>query len=228
MDQRVVIPSSLRKSVLEALHSANQGVTGMRRRANSTVYWPGMHSAISNHRIHCATCEANAPSQSAEPLILSPAPEWPFQQVCADYFFIESHGYLVVVDRYSGWPCAFHFPPGHTTTAKLLAVLRDLFATYGIPEEISTDGGPQFKHQYEDFLQKWGIHPRLSSVGYAQSNGRAEAGVKTMKRILMDNVSPNGSLNNDKMLRALLQYRNTPLPDVNLSPAQILFHRQRK
>lgn len=129
MDQRVVIPSSLRKSVLEALHSANQGVTGMRRRANSTVYWPGMHSAISNHRIHCATCEANAPSQSAEPLILSPAPEWPFQQVCADYFFIESHGYLVVVDRYSGWPCAFHFPPGHTTTAKLLAVLRDLFAT---------------------------------------------------------------------------------------------------
>ena len=129
MDQRVVIPSSLRKSVLEALHSANQGVTGMRRRANSTVYWPGMHSAISNHRIHCATCEANAPSQSAEPLILSPAPKWPFQQVCADYFFIESHGYLVVVDRYSGWPCAFHFPPGHTTTAKLLAVLRDLFAT---------------------------------------------------------------------------------------------------
>ena len=78
MDQRVVIPSSLRKSVLEALHSANQGVTGMRRRANSTVYWPGMHSAISNDRIHCATCEANAPSQSAEPLILSPAPEWPF------------------------------------------------------------------------------------------------------------------------------------------------------
>ena len=228
MDQRVVIPSSLRKSILESLHSANQGVTGMRRRANSTIYWPGMSNSINNHRKYCRTCEANAPSQSAEPLILSPAPEWPFQQLCADYFFIDSHGYLVVVDRYSGWPSVFHFPPGHTTTVKLLAELRHLFATYGIPEEISTDGGPQFQHQYEQFLQKWGIHPRLSSVGYAQSNGRAEAGVKTMKRILMDNVSGNGSLDNDKVLKALLQYRNTPLPDINLSPAQVLFHRQLK
>ena len=228
LDQRVVIPQPLRKSVLEALHAANQGVTGMRRRANSSVYWPGMNNAINNHRKHCASCEANAPSQSAEPIILTPSPEWPFQQLCADYFVIDSHGYLVVVDRYSGWPCVFHFPPGHTTTAKLLAELRTLFSTFGIPEEISTDGGPQFKHQYEDFLKNWGIHPRLSSVGYAQSNGRAEAGVKTMKRVLMDNVSRNGSLNNDKVLKALLQYRNTPLPDINLSPAQILFHRQLK
>ena len=44
----------------------------------------------------------------------------------------------------------------------------------------------------------------------------------------MDNVSHNGSLNNDKVLKALLQYRNTPLPNINLSPAQILFHRQLK
>ncbi len=47
-----------------------------------------------------------------------------------------------------------------------------------------------------------------------------------MKRILEENISPDGSLNNDKILGALLEYRNTPLPDINLSPAQILFHRQ--
>ena len=42
----------------------------------------------------------------------------------------------------------------------------------------------------------------------------------------MGNVSSNGSLNNDKVARAIMQYRNTPLPHINLSPAQILFHRQ--
>ena len=47
-----------------------------------------------------------------------------------------------------------------------------------------------------------------------------------MKRTLEDNISRDGSLNNDKILRALLEYRNTPLPDIDLSPAQILFHRQ--
>ena len=97
LDQRVVIPSSLRKHVLESLHSANQGVSGMRRRANATVYWPGMSTAINNYRINCHDCQKNAPSQPAEPLILSPSPEWPFQLVCMDYFFIGDHAYLVVV-----------------------------------------------------------------------------------------------------------------------------------
>ena len=38
----------------------------------------------------------------------------------------------------------------------------------------------------------------------------------------MDNIGPNGSLNNnnDSFLRAILQVRNTPDPDCNISPAQ--------
>ena len=61
---------------------------------------------------------------------------------------------------------------------------------------------------------------------YPQSNGRAEVGVKTAKRILLDNLNKDGSLDNDKVVAALLQYKNTPLPDIELSPAQILFHRE--
>ena len=86
LDQRVVIPSALRKLVLESLHSANQGVSGMRPRANDTVYWQGMSSSIKNYRITCRDCQENAPSQTAEPIIQSAAPEWPFQQICMDYF----------------------------------------------------------------------------------------------------------------------------------------------
>ena len=49
--------------------------------------------------------------------------------------------------------------------------------------------------------------------------------VKSAKRLLRANVEQNGSLDNDKLLRALLQLRNTPDPDCNLSPAQIIFGR---
>ena len=50
--------------------------------------------------------------------------------------------------------------------------------------------------------------------------------VKTAKRILKENVGTQGKINTDTAARAILQYRNTPLQDCNLSPAQILFHRQ--
>ena len=47
--------------------------------------------------------------------------------------------------------------------------------------------------------------------------------MKTAKRLLMSNTGPTGSLDHDRFLRAMLQLRNTPDPDCNLSPAQIIF-----
>ena len=70
----------------------------------------------------------------------------------------------------------------------------------------------------------WGVHHRKSPVEYHQSNGRAELGIKTGKRIIMNNASPDSSLNNDKAAAALMQYHNTPLPHLNLSPAQLMLH----
>ena len=67
---------------------------------------------------------------------------------------------------------------------------------------------------------------KLSSAYFPHSNSRAELAVKTGKRLLRDNISVHGSLNTDRVMRALMQYRNTPLPDLRLSPAQIIYNRQ--
>ena len=45
---------------------------------------------------------------------------------------------------------------------------------------------------------------------------------------MQNNTAIDGSLNCDKASQALLQYRNTPLQHLGLSPAQILFHRNLK
>ena len=47
-----------------------------------------------------------------------------------------------------------------------------------------------------------------------------------VKRLIADNTGPGGSLNTDAVLRALLQYRNTPDPFTGLSPAEVVFGRQ--
>ena len=108
----------------------------------------------------------------------------------------------------------------------LTAALREIFATFGVPEEISSDGGPEFSSAATaDFLTRWEGRHRMSSAYLPQSNGRAEVAVKKAMRMLMDNVGPTGSLNNDGLLRALLQSRNTPDPDCNISTAQVVLGR---
>ena len=131
-------------------------------------------------------------------------------------------------DRLSGWSEIFSAPSGTAWSGAkgLIGCLRTMFSTFGVPDELSSDGGPEFTAgATRDFLNRWKVNHRISSAYHPQSNGRAEVAVKTAKRLLRTNVGHNGSLDNDKLLRALLQLRNTPDPDCNLSPAQIIFGR---
>ena len=108
----------------------------------------------------------------------------------------------------------------------LISVCRSLFTVYGAHEQFSSDGGPQLNSTaFKELLSRWGVKHRLLSVEYPQSNGRVELGVKAAKCIIYDSTPPNGSLDNDKASKAIMQYRNTLLPNLNLSPAQILFDR---
>ena len=67
---------------------------------------------------------------------------------------------------------------------------------FGIAEELSSDGGPEFKAgTTETFLHNWGVLHRVSSVANPHSNCRAEIGVKTVKRLLAGSTGPGGTLN---------------------------------
>ena len=227
MDRRIVIPKPLRKKTLHCLHSAHQGVDGMKARANDSVYWPGMNASIRNFRANCSICTTIAPSQPREPITMTPSPEWPFQQIVMDIFHVGHVTYLACADRLTGWLILYHLKQGHATTSKLMSICRQLFQTYGTPEEISTDGGQPFTSTaFQEFLQTWGVKHRRSSVAYPQSNGHAELAVKTAKRIVNGNTDAQGSLDNDKAARAILQYRNTPIQGIGLSPVQLLLHRR--
>ena len=134
--------------------------------------------------------------------------------------------YLVIIDRYSNWPIVVRSNDG---SKGLVDCLRQTFATYGIPNELASDGGLEFTSQMtRKFLQDWGVCHRISSVAFPHSNCRAEVGVKVAKRIIADNTSHTGDLNVDTFQRAILGYRNTPSPDSGISPAQCLFGRQIK
>ena len=131
------------------------------------------------------------------------------EQMCADYFHFQGREYVVFVDRYSNWPSVAF--PKNSGANELVRIMRDFFSTMGVPMSLATDGGPSFMSQeVGEFLERWGVHHRVSSAYHPHSNLRAETAVKTVKRLLMGNVGPSGSLNTDKFMAALLQYKNTP------------------
>ena len=80
---RMVIPQSLRKEVLDTLHAGHQGVTSMVDIASQSVFWPGMNEAITSRRTGCVSCDRVAPSQSAAPPWPLPQPSYPFEMIAS-------------------------------------------------------------------------------------------------------------------------------------------------
>ena len=133
--------------VLQNLHAAHQGTSMIEQRARAIVYWPGISMDIHDTRDRCADCNRNAPTQAATP-------------VFADFFTYGGRHYLVVGDRLSGWGEVFGSPAGTTLAgaAGLIRHLRSFLATFGVPEELSSDGGPEFAAGCtEVFLRFWGV-----------------------------------------------------------------------
>ena len=194
----------------------------------AVVFWPGITKDIQQIRENCSSCNLIAPSNPRLPPVEPLIPKVPFESIVCDFFHFKGWYYFVAADRLSGWTEQQRIKVGTSESGAngLCKALRRLFVTFGVPVEMSSDGGPEFSAKVtENFLKRWGVRHRMSSAYNPSSNGRAELAVKSTKRLLMENVGPNGDLENDKMVRALLTQRNTPDPGCRLSPAQILLGR---
>ena len=195
-------------------------------RAGSAVYWPGINEDIEKTRASCWTCHSIAPSQPNMPPVVPTVPSYPFQHLSSDYFQLYNHHYLIVVDRYSGW---FNIYQGSGGAKWLVKNFTKLFQDVGIAESVTTDGGPTYmSDEFRECMKKFGVHHRVSSVGFPHGNCRAEVSVKTAKRLLRDHLNPSGDLDTMAITKALLQHRNTPDRDLGMSPAELLFGRKLK
>jgi transposase InsO family protein len=219
---RLFIPVSYRPTILARLHEAHAGIVRSQDRARLIVYWPGIDTDIKLFVENCMFCQDHLPSQPPEPIMSKPRPQRPFQEIAVDFASHAGRQFLITVDCFSDWPDIIHM--GLDTTApKTITVLRQLFCRTAVPDVLWSDNGPQFtSHKFQAFLKDWNVVHKVSSPRYAQSNGKAEAAVKSCKKLLK--ASWTGKSGNDNRLcRALMSYRNTPSRRDQLSPAQKLY-----
>ena len=99
---------------------------------------------------------------------------------------------------------------------------------FGVPEEISSDGGLKFlSSSSKEFLKTWDVTYRIASAYHSRSNRKTEVAVKQAKRLLRSTVKEAGSLDSDKFLGAMLQLRNTLDSDCQVSQAEIIYGQPR-
>ena len=142
--QRMVIPLAMRKQVMKALHVSHQGQVRTLRRARQTVYWPNITQDIRTMVEQCDRCAERQASQPNQPLVVESHPSRPFESVAADLFCVEGKDFLVIVDKYSGWPVITPFRQHGVTSAHVIRAVKGMMMEKGIPVKFHSDGGPQF------------------------------------------------------------------------------------
>ena len=217
---RVIIPTNLRQDVIQQVHSSHLGVEGCLHRAREAFYWPLMNAEIKDAITKCTICNTLKPEQCREPIRQHEVPDRPWSKVGTDLFVFNNQTYIVAVDYYSNFIEMDRLRDASSRTT--IKVLKTYFARHGIPDVLMSDNGPQYaSEEFHYFSREWKFKHVTSSPRYPQSNGKAESAVKTCKMLLK-----KANLAKTDVYLALLDHRNTPTEQTNLSPAQRLFSRR--
>ena len=189
---------------------------------HGSFFWPGINKAIKEVVCQCEACIQFQSQNTAAPLTPTPTPLHPWQMCATDIFTLEGIDHLVVGDFYSKIILVWCLPPGQSNANKVISLLKEMFSEHGIPKVLHSDNGPQYvSAQFADFCISWGISHKTSSLHYPQSNGFAEAWIKSVKHALQWAKYSSANPHLD-----LLALRATPIDTKLPSPAELLYQWQ--
>jgi len=217
--ERILVPPSLRSEMLTLIHESHLGMQKCKARAREVMYWPSMLADIETTVNKCEICVALRSDQAREPLMPHQIPDRPWQKLAADIMTLHGKDYLVITDYYSKYPEIALLEK--KTAGCVIRHLKSIMARHGIPEQLCTDNVPFNSTEFLQFTREWNFTLITSSPTYPQSNGQAEKTVQTIKQLLT-----KASLSGKDPYIALMEYRNTPVCGLPLSPAQMLMSRR--
>lgn len=194
-DKQVVVPKELRKSILQREHSSplggHPGSTRMYQTLRKKYYWPSLVADVYGYVAACATCAKNRlmESRQTSSMRLFPATE-PFAAIAVDLLgplprTPEGYEYLLVMcDRFTKLTRVS--PLKDITAVDVLSELLDVWvASYGIPDSILSDNGPQFASVlYQGVMKMLGVQTNFATPYHPQTNGQVERFNRTLVRQL--------------------------------------------
>ena len=216
---RLLIPSTLRRKVLEQIHDGLLGIDKCMLKARDSVFWPGISNDIRETVGKCGICQAS--SRAAKPVgNVSDVPPHAWHTLGTDLFYWKKIDYLVIGDYFSKYLIVRRLL--NSSTHMVIKELGLVFTELGRPFVLRSDNRPCYSsREFHNFLSFYQVDHNTSSPHYPQSNGFAEALVGITKKLMEKSVKEGKPWN-----YGLLQYRTTPISSTLPSPLEMLTGRR--
>ncbi|KAL4100823.1 hypothetical protein QTP88_020852 [Uroleucon formosanum] len=227
LGNRVVIPKSLREDVLMLLHKNHPGIVCSKMLARSYVWWPNIDIDIDKFIKTCTECQCNQNDKNVSEKVYIPweNPSDSWKRIHIDFLEINQVKLLIIVGSFSKWiEC---FAMGTTTASKVIEILENCFCRFGSPEIMVTDNGPPFSaNEFKAYCEKNCIKLVHSPPYNPESNGLAERGVQTIKKLLIKSLCIERDVKRiqSKINNILVSYRNTPTTSKGCSPSDLIYN----
>ncbi|MES9880447.1 MAG: RNase H-like domain-containing protein [Sedimenticola sp.] len=222
---RLVIPESLRPRVLSLAHETHQGVVKTKQMLREKVFWPGMGQAVDLLIKTCFPCQLLSNPPAPPKIQSTELPTGAFKSVAMDLMgpLPTGESILVVIDYFSRFPEVEIMKS--TTSNAIIQRLMRIFATHGLPDQITTDNAPNMvSDEMEKFFYQNGITHKRISPYWPRANGLCENFNKTLGRCIKSATAENKNWRSE-MYKFLLAYRTTTHVTTGRAPTDLLYNR---
>lgn len=225
---RIVVPEKLRERVIHLAHEGHPGMTIMKRRLRSKVWWPKIDQHAEYAVRSCHGCTLVSAPNPPEPMKRKQLPTAPWEHLAMDYLgpLPSAHNLLVVVDYFSRYfEVEIMKKIDSTETIKRLRVI---FARFGLPLSITVDNGKQFtSKEFREFCESNNIKLIYTTPYWPQQNGEVERQNRSILKRLT--ISQNTGRNwIDDLQDYLMMYRTTQHSTTFKTPSEMMFGRNNR
>ncbi|XP_057299437.1 uncharacterized protein K02A2.6-like [Hydractinia symbiolongicarpus] len=223
---KIVIPPTLRESIISIAHEGHQGQVRTKQRLRKKVWWPRMGSSVEAHIKSCHGCQVTAGAQIKTPVVMTEIPDSAWLMLGCDLCgpFPTGEHLLVCIDYYSRYPEVEIIR--QITAANIVDKLRKMFCRYGAPEIIVTNNGPQFRSNtdFATLMKEFGVEHRKVTPYHPEANGEVERFNRNLKKTIQAAIAENQNWRT-ALQNYLLAYRTTPHATTGATPAELLLNR---
>jgi hypothetical protein len=229
-NHRLVLPHSLQSQAIDLAHVGHQGIVKTKLLLREKVWFPCIDKIVEQKVKTCLPCQAVTTDthRHPEPLIMTPLPDAPRQEVAVDFVgpFPSGELLLVVIDEFSRFPKVVIVT---TTSAKsVIPKLDNIFSHQGVPVVLKSENGPPFIcSEFEQFASYLGLEHCKVTPYWPKADGEVEQFMRTIEKAIRTAHIEKKNWK-QALYQFLRQYRATPHSTTNVSPSEALNNRKLK